>query len=201
MYTAITAETSLFFIEDDTLAFQFKEIAQKMSMFNNILHAGGVNKEDAWIIAFNIWLMLQPDEYNIIESAEKTIYYSSNFIIFNAMKNDYHIKYIRTSTKKTPEFLYLTALNIAEGLNKWIADVMIRENISSILERNRTRSYFKAHMGTDEEVKQFIKDQALFVKAIIPIIANTKEIERLIKKCCDEATFLYEKNYFNQLHK
>lgn len=203
MYTEISSETSLFFIEDNTLVNQFIEISIKMAKYIEELNAGGVNISDAWIIAFNIWLMLQPDELNIIESAEKTLYYSSNFIIFNAIKNDYYFKYIRSNDMNKAELLYLTSVFLAEALNQWIADIMNNENMTDTLERNQTRSYFKAHMGTDDEVNQFLKDQAKFVKAIIPILSTTKQLERMIKQCYDKATLLYEREQiaFNSILK
>lgn len=197
MYTEISAETSLFFLDDDTLVFKFFAMSEKMSKFDIHLNPGGVDVYDVWIIAFNIWLMLQPDELNIIESAEKTLYYTSNFIIFNAIKKDYHFKYIKTNEIKKPELLYLISVLLAEKLNQWIADIMINANMTDILQRNRTRSYFKSHMGTEDDVKQFIEDQAKFVKAIVPILSTTQQLERIIKKSYDEAVFLYEKEYIS----
>ena len=196
MYMGISTETSLFFIEDNTLVNQFIEISQKMDTYIEELNDGGVNRNDVWIIAFNIWLMLQPDELNIIESAEKSLYYSSNFIIFNAIKNDYYFKYIRSNNIKKSELIYLTSVFIADALNQWIAEIMKNENMTDTLKRNQIRSYFTAHLGTDEEVKQFLKDQAKFVKAIIPIISTTKQIERMIKNSYDQASSIYEKEQF-----
>lgn len=196
MYMGISTETSLFFIEDNTLVNQFIEISQKMDTYIEELNDGGVNRNDVWIIAFNIWLMLQPDELNIIESAEKSLYYSSNFIIFNAIKNDYYFKYIRSNNIKKSELIYLTSVFIAEALNQWIAEIMKNENMTDTLERNQIRSYFTTHLGTDEDVKQFLKDQAKFVKAIIPILSTTNQLERMIKKCYDQASSIYEKEQF-----
>ena len=64
MYNEITVDRSLLYIDQHHVD-TFKSLAKKMSQFNFIIEDGGLRKKDAWVIAFNTWLMLLPDKYNL----------------------------------------------------------------------------------------------------------------------------------------
>ncbi|KYG92247.1 hypothetical protein [Metasolibacillus sp. FSL K6-0083] len=195
MFETVTAEKSLLFLEDDLLVNEFKALARKLPQYHSIPQAGTISSNDVWVAAFNIWLLLQPDEYLILESVEKTLYYSSNFIILDELKNDHYFKFIKTHPDIATELLFITALYLAEALSQWLTEVLLAENREDIIIRNRRRSYFEAHKGSDEEVRQFVEDQAAIVKIIMPILTKENTLERLIKNSYDEAsTHFHKKN-------
>ncbi|WP_107841421.1 hypothetical protein [Metasolibacillus meyeri] len=193
MFETVTAEKSLLFLKDDLLVNQFKELASRYPQFHKVPQLGIVKPNDVWIAAFNIWLLLQPDDYNILESAEKTLYYSSNFIILNELKNDHYFKFIKTHPALVTELLFITALYLSEALNQWLTDVLIAEKREDIIIRNRQRSYFEMHTKTEEEVRKFVEDQAAIVKIIMPIITKENALEYLIKNSYDTALTQFSK--------
>lgn len=198
MYKEITVDRSLFYIHQHHVD-TFQSIAEKMDNFNYIIEDGGIQKKDAWIVAFNVWLLLLPDKYNIIQSVEKTLYYSSNFIIYNALKENVHFLNFKNRSDATKELYYLASLVIANGLNQWFLDVMNKYDLKDIAEKNNTtRNYFDAHTGTEEEVKQFAEDQARFVKATVKEFNYTNTFDDVLKKSCNVAYFLYVDHFLNQ---
>ncbi|WP_042474042.1 hypothetical protein [Bacillus ndiopicus] len=195
MFETITAEKSLLFLENDRLVNEFKALASKLPQYHTVPQLGLISPDDVWITAFNIWLLFQPDEYLILESAEKTLYYSSNFIILNELKNDHYFKFIKTHPDIADELLFITALYLAQALNQWLEEALIAESREDIIIRNRRLSYFEAHTNSEEDVRKFVEDQAAIVKIIMPIITKENTLECLIKNSYDEASaHFYKKN-------
>lgn len=189
MYNEITVDRSLFYIEQMHVD-AFRDIANKMSEFSYIVKDGGLSVEDAWIVAFNTWLALLPDDYNMILSVDNSLYYSANIIIYNAVVEDIHFQYMKHRHDATPELIYLASLFLASGLNQWIKFVMNKYHLEYMIEKNRIQKYFDALKGTKEEIQTFVEDQALFVKAAIQEL-KTDSFTKTIKKSCDDAYFLY----------
>lgn len=188
MFETITAEKSLLFLKDDVLVNEFKALANQFSQFHTVPQIGIVTPNDVCISAFNIWLLLQPDEYNILEAAEKTLYYSSNFIILNELRKDHYFKFIKTYPDAAAELHFATAIYLAEALNQWLADILIAEARQDIIIRNRQRSYFEMHTKEEDAVRKFVEDQAAIVKIMMPIITKENILEHLIKNSYDAAT-------------
>lgn len=197
MYREITVDRSILYIEQCHVD-KFIELAQEHEAFNHHLKECGLSRKDAWIIAFNIWLLLLPDECNIIQTAEKTIYYSSNFIILNAIKDNVHFKNLKRRKDRPESLYYLTALKITSGLNEWYGYVMKKYELNDIFKRNKERIYFDSHKGTKKEVQQFLEDQAKFVKAAVKELNSSDSFEKMIKKACDEAFFLYKDHFIKK---
>ncbi|BDH62217.1 hypothetical protein MTP04_23470 [Lysinibacillus sp. PLM2] len=190
MYDGITVERSLLYIEQHQVD-KFKTIANSMKEYNDLIADGGLSKDDCWIIAFNIWLLLNAvDEHDIMQSAEKTIYYHANFIILNAtIKSNYFKLFKREGSSR--KLLYLASLKIANGINQWIYYVLERYDLLSIAEKNRKRSYFDVHLNNCQEVKNFSEEQALFVKASIKELKTTNSFELMLKYCSEQIVVLY----------
>lgn len=123
MYREITVDRSILYIEQYHID-QFNNLAKKYSEFNHLVKEGALNIIDAWIIAFNIWLLLLPEKYHIIHSAEKTLYYSSNFVILNALQENVHFNQLKARENRPELLYYIISLQMATGLNQWILDVM-----------------------------------------------------------------------------
>lgn len=194
MYKDITVDRSLLYINQHHVD-TFKKIANKMDEFSYIVKAGGINQKDAWIIAFNIWLLLFPDRSHIIQSVEKSLYYSSNFIILNAVIKDPNILILKQRNDATDELLYLTSLTIATGINSWTLYVMEKYNLKYMADKNKKRNYFDAYLGMEEEIKVIIEDEAKFVKALVKELNSTDSFNKMIKNCCENAYSLYLNKY------
>lgn len=186
LYREITVDRSLLYIEQYHID-NFNNLAKKYNQCNHLVKEGALNIIDAWIIAFNIWLLLLPDKYNIIHSAEKTLYYSSNFVILNALQKNVHFNQLK-ARKNRPELLYyIISLLLATGLNKWILQVMTKYDLTHMIERNKRRIYFDAHLGSEEDLQAFLEDQSKFVKAAVKELNSTNSFDKMIKRAIDEA--------------
>ncbi|MCP1145287.1 hypothetical protein [Lysinibacillus endophyticus] len=196
MYHEITVDRSLFYIEQHHVD-TFLSIAEKLKDYSYIVKDGAMPQEDAWIVAFNAWLLLLPDDHIIIQSVEKSLYYTSNYIIYNALIKDVHFQNLKQRKDATPEFLYIVSLFLASSLNDWILFVMDKYNLSYMAEKNRELKYFDALQGTESEIQDFLKDQSLFVKAAI-LELKTDSFSQMLKKCSDDAYFFYLENLMKQ---
>lgn len=189
MYKEITVDRSLLYIEQHHVD-TFLSIAKEMDEFSYLVKEGGISQEDAWIIAFNAWLMLLPDKHHIIQSVDKMLYYSSNFLIYNAVKDNIHFQNLKHRKDATPELFYISSLYLASGINEWILYVLTKYNQVDMLNRLKINKYFDAHKRTDKELQLFVVDQAKFVKIAVKEL-STNTLSDKIKKCCDDAYFLY----------
>lgn len=191
MIDKISSDRSLMYIQQHHIE-SFCSVADKMHEFRYIIKESSMAaEEDIWNIVFTIWLLLLPDKYKIIESAEKSLYYSSAFIILNILKNDPHFQALRNRSNGTEELNYLASLIIAKGINAWILNVTEKHKITDIIERNKTRIFFESHKESKQEVQTFLQDQAKFVKAAIKELNSSNSFAELIKQCCNDACVLH----------
>lgn len=197
MYNEITVDRSLLYIDQHHVD-TFKSLAKKMDRFNFMIEDGGLPKQDAWIVAFNAWLLLLPDKYNIILSVEKTPYYSSNYVILNELLKDAHFIQLKNRKDASEELFYLAALTLGTKLNKWFLYIQKKYDLMHLKKRNNSISYFDSHKQSDEEVKRFLEDQAQFVKATIKEMNSTDSFQKTIKQACDDAFVIYTSHFVNQ---
>ena len=197
MYQNITIEHSLFFINEQYIT-NFKKIAEKMQPFITIKNAGTLNLQDMWIETFNLWLLLHREEDNILEASTKTLTYSANYLLFHTLKNDYQINFFRSHTNTTSEHRFILSVILITQLSEWFNRFLSESNNQDILLRNQKRNYFLMHLQSKEQLQQFMNDQSRLVKLFVQHSKKSNELERLIKKCCDETRFLYQGLVKNQ---
>lgn len=184
MLDEITVERSLLYIQQHHVEL-FKSTAQEMEEFEYLIEYGGLNKIDAWIIAFNIWLLVSPNNNHIIYSAEKTLYYPANFLILNALVNNSSFRQLKRY-HHSKETIYIASLSIANGINQWIYSIMENYNLMDMHERCKELRYFDSHLGSSEDKIILAENQARFVKASV-IELKTNSFNQMIKNCCEEA--------------
>lgn len=193
MYEKITIDKSIFYIEQHHVD-TFKQMAARLDNYSPLLKEGGISIMDGWIMAFNIWLLLLPDDEIIIKTDETSIYYTSNLLIHDAIKDDIHFKNLKDKIDAPPELLYLSSLLLATGLNEWILFVMKKYRLYDVMKRSKSRRYFGALNDTEKEIQIFLEDQALFVKAAVQELREGS-LSQMIKKYYDKAYFLYIDHY------
>ena len=189
MYEMIVIDKSILFIEQHHVD-TFKKMATKLNNYSCLVKEGGLSKSDGWIMAFNIWLFILPDDDLIIKTDEASLYYTANVLIHNAIKDDTHFQNLKHRKDSTPELFYLSSLALATGLNEWILFVMEKYQLKNKATRLEYQNYFDALNGSTEEIQTFLEDQAQFVKAAVQELRECS-FSQMIKKCCDEAYFLY----------
>ncbi|MCH7321129.1 hypothetical protein LZ480_04425 [Solibacillus sp. MA9] len=201
MYNQITFEHSLFFINEQYV-FDFQQLAEKMNPLLKIPidDTSYYNMKDMWISAFNFWVLLHREEEDIIESFDKILYYSSNHIMFNALKNDYYINYFRSHPDTTLEHIYILSILLTKQINNWYVKILKIANQRPLIKRNQQCHYYLMHLQSKELLQPFMKDQAILVKILIQHLNSSNEFELLVKKCCDEASFFYQDFINNKSH-
>lgn len=190
MYKAVSIDRSLFFI-DQSFVEKFHSLALALEQHYELNMYGAISNDDVWTTAFNIWLLAQPDEMLVLESVEKTFYYSSNFIIYEHLKNDYYFNALRTNESTTPELTFLVSIHLTNSMNLYLYELMIQNGLQDIVEKNRHRNYFDAHNDTSLAASDFINDQARFVKVLVNDLKKTQTFSRIIKESYDKATYQY----------
>ncbi|KGR74570.1 hypothetical protein [Ureibacillus sinduriensis] len=197
MYEEITIDNSIFYIEQHHVD-TFKQIASKLDNYSPLLKEGGISLLDGWIIAFNIWLLLLPDDEIIIKTDETSIYYTANLLIHDAIKDDTHFRHLKDRSNAPQELFYLASLLLATGLNEWILFVMKKYRLYDVMKRSQSRKYFNALNDTEKEIQIFLEDQALFVKAAVQELRE-ESFSQMIKKYYDKAYFIYIDHYKQSL--
>ena len=185
MIEAISIERSLFFINQSHVD-EFNKLAEQLKGEYSLNLNGAISDDDVWTTAFNIWLLTLPDEMLVLESVEKTFYYSSNFIIYEYLKNDYHFNYIRNHSKRSNEICFLFSIHLTNQMNNYWYTLLMEHGLSDIVEKNKSRNYFEAHNDTDQNIENFINDQARFVKVLVQDLKSNDTFKRLVKDCCDK---------------
>lgn len=177
---------------------QFLAVAERMEKFWYIVKKSRVvtTEDDAWNMVFNVWVLLLPDECQIIQSVEKSIYYSSNFLMFDELSRDSHFQHLKDRSHGNEELAFISACTIARGLSTWaLNDVLKKNNLTDIIERINNRIYHDSHIGTKQELEIYLQDQAYFTKAAVKELHTTHSFKERIKSCCKNAYELYVENY------
>lgn len=180
----------------------FLAVAEKMEKFWYIVKKSRVitTEDDAWNMAFNVWVLLLPDECLIIPSVEKSIYYSSNFLIFDELNKDSYFQNLKNHSNGNEELSFISACTIARGLSTWaLCDVLKKNNLTDIIERINKRIYHDSHIGTHtkRELEIILQDQARFTKAAVKELRTSHSFKERIKNCCKASYELYVDNYVN----
>lgn len=196
MYNSINVDRSLFYI-DESRVNTFKELARQLNLDYELTLNGAIQNEDVWTTVFNLWLLLHPDEMMILESVEKTFFYSSNYVIYDYLKNDYHFNYIRKHPNQCAELSYIFSVHLTNALNAYWFDLLKAHNMLDIAERNKHRDYFGAHHDDYPELDIFIDDQSHFMKALVQDIRAHNTMADIVKQCSDRALSDYV-NYSNK---
>lgn len=194
MYHTISPERSLFFI-DTHFVNTFQTLAG--DLFDDTLQVEPnlFNVEDSWTSVFNIWLLLQADEHLIVESFDKSFYYSINQLIIKALKKDYHINLLRTHHNSSQELFFISAIYLSNGISAWLKQLLLEHRLEDIADYFYEIQYYEAYNAGIGDVKQFLGNQARFVKILAPELKAAGTFNRMLKKQIDQAHFYYSDYY------
>nr|WP_106779939.1 hypothetical protein [Lysinibacillus timonensis] len=194
MHDEITVERSLLYVQQHHVD-QFKSIANKMKEFDYLLEEAAFSLNDAWNIAFNIWLLLYYDDQDddIIPTVGKTLYYPSNFILIDALINQSYFIQLKKHNL-SPEMLYIASLKLATGINQWINKLLYENNMVKLLNKMNHGSYFDAHLSSKDEVGKFSDDQTKFVKLTVKELHTSNSFYLMMKNCYEQVFQFYYDN-------
>lgn len=114
----LTKDASLFFIDEN-------QIEEFTNLYNDIfdcLHfeEGLLAEQDIVHNCFNLWLMIQPVSEDVMESMEKTMYYTSDFLIFDAIRKNKVFQQLKLSVMSDGIRQCQVASCLANQLNIWL---------------------------------------------------------------------------------
>ncbi|TSI05464.1 hypothetical protein [Lysinibacillus sp. BW-2-10] len=195
MNSKITIDRSLMYVQQYQID-KFCSIAERMRRFWYIIgNRKNTSEADAWSMVFNAWLILLPDESRIIQSVEKSIYYSPNLLIFEAVKRDKAIQSLKRRSSGNEELNFLLSLKIAIVIGTWAVSVLEKYHLMDIIDRNKTWVNYESHNSAIIDMDSYLKDQARFTKAVVEELNSTNTFQELIKKCCSESYALFVENF------
>lgn len=177
MKHTFTKETSLFFIDEG-------QIAEFTSLFENAcsfipFEKGLLHKYDIEHHCLNIWLLLQPNAENMMESMEKTMYYTSDFLILDAFKKNKRFQTLQRKNKGDSVLLSQLAFCLANQLNKWLLEKMGSLRHSTLF--NRTISDYYLLFQNDELWKDryFLDEVSIYTKKVTLALADNRRFEQI----------------------
>lgn len=180
MKHTLIEEASLFFITRE-LYEEFSELLNCHIEYST-LSTGLLNEQDVIHNTFNLWLMMQTEQKEIMESMEKTMYYTGDFLIFDAMrKSKYFHKMLKMIDQDTVLQVQM-AFFLSNQLNTWLSEQMKGQQYSSLFNEQNT-SYFLLFKESDLwENRDFLDEVALFTKKVSSALADKISFEAILKK-------------------
>lgn len=185
MINKITIERSLMYVQQHHID-TFVEIHGGMSKFWYIIEKHEANAEDdVWNLVFNVWVLLMPDKSKVIQSVEKSLYYSANYVVLEALMSDANFQNLKKRSNGNETLNFLSAVMIASGIWTWILNVLEKYSLTDIAERNKKRVFHESHKRAESEIEIHLQDQARLTKAVVKEL-STNSFKEKIKKCCND---------------
>ncbi|MBQ0138810.1 MAG: hypothetical protein KBT36_05905 [Kurthia sp.] len=176
----LTKEASLFFIDD----FQYAEFT---NLFENscaevVFDNGLLSTEDVLQNCFNLWLMIQPSDKGIMESMEKTMYYTSDFLIFDAIRNNPKFHQLQKFTAGDRVLQCQVACCLANQLNLWLYE-KLNAFTKSVLFNSSIGSYYTLDANLPLwENKHFLDEVSMFTKQVTVALADNRRFSDIFSK-------------------
>lgn len=177
MKHTFTKETSLFFINEN-------QIVEFTSLFENAcsfipFERGLLHKYDIEHHCFNFWLLLQPNSMDMMESMEKTMYYTSDFLILDAFKKNKRFQTLQRKNNGDTMLLCQLAFCLANQLNKWLLEKMGALQHSSLFNRTINDYYLLFQNDDLWENRHFLDEVSIYTKQVTLALADNRRFEQI----------------------
>lgn len=176
----LTKEASLFFIDD----YQYAEFTD---LFDNYcgditFDVGLLSPEDVLQNSFHLWLMIQPTDKGIMESMEKTMYYTSDFLIFDAIRSNPKFHQIQKFSCENKILQCQLACCLANQLNLWLLE-KLKPFKRSVLFNSSNGRYYSLDENTDLwGNKRFLDEVSMFTKQVTLALADNRRFSEIFSK-------------------
>lgn len=193
MNYTLTEEASLFFI-DQAVFEEFSEQFEKSCRYSSF-DKGLLQEVDVVHQSFNIWLIMQSEKKEVMESMEKTMYYTGDFLILDAIRKDNGFIKIQKLILANQELLCPMAAALANELNVWMFEKMSElKNLSFF--NNLDKSYYLLYKEPDLwENRVFLDEVSIYTKKVTNALADKRSFQRIFQKIISQ----YEQLAFKQL--
>ncbi|GEK34785.1 hypothetical protein [Kurthia sibirica] len=184
MKYTLTKDASLFFIDGN----QFEEFSQLMNYTCEChrFEQGLLEVEDVVHNSFNLWLMMQPVSKEVMESMEKTMYYTGDFLIFDAIRKHKIFHQLQKSVGNDEVRKCKIATCLANQLNIWLLEKMGNLKTLSIFQ-NHSTTYFLLYKRHDLwENRLFLDEIALYTKHITSALSDQLRFEQIFIRAASQ---------------
>lgn len=180
MNYTLTEEASLFFI-DQSVFKEFSEQFESIQRYSNF-DRGLLREVDIVHYCFNIWLIMQSDKKAIMESMEKTMYYTGDFLILDAIRKDSGFIKIQNFILGNQHLLCPIAKSIANELNIWMFEKMSELKELSFF-NDLDKSYYLLYKEPDLwENRVFLDEVSIYTKKVTNALADKRSFQRIFEK-------------------
>lgn len=147
---------------------------------------GLLHKYDIEHYCFNIWLLLQQDTINMMESMEKTMYYTSDFLILDAFKKNKRFRTLQRKNAGDMILLCQLAFCLANQLNKWLLEKMHSQQFSTLFNGTSSEYYLLYQKDDLWENRQFLDEVSMYTKQVILALADNRRFEQIFSDAIDQ---------------
>lgn len=180
MKHTLSEEASLFFINRDI----FEEFSQSYFKYINysVYSKGLLNEQDVIHNTFNMWLMMQTEHKRVMEAMEKTMYYTGDFLIFDAIRKNNQFKKMLHIIGNDERLQVQMALYLSNQLNIWLGEKMGEQSYFSLFNRENSSYFLLFKESILWENRDFLDEVAMFTKKVSIALADKKSFERIFTK-------------------
>lgn len=172
MAQILTKESALFFIDGN----QYEEFIRlfNASCTGINFDKGLLNEKDVLLNSFNLWLMLQPTSSGIMESMEKTMYYTSDFMIFDALRKNKRFHQLQISSATDEILQCQLACCLANQVNKWLLEKLKPFKNSLLFNKALGNYYLLDENAALWEQKEFLDEVSMYTKQVALALADNR---------------------------
>lgn len=180
MKHTLTKDASLFFIDEN-------QIEEFTNLYNDIfdcLHfeEGLLAEQDIVHNCFNLWLMIQPVSEDVMESMEKTMYYTSDFLIFDAIRKNKVFQQLKLSVMSDGIRQCQVASCLANQLNIWLFEKIGNFNFPSLF-NNSKGQYYLLYKNTDLWENRVLLDEiSTYTKQVTNALSDQRRFSQIFTR-------------------
>lgn len=175
----LTKDASLFFIDDS-------QVQEFTNLFHEHCHdlefeKGLLNEKDVIHNCLNLWLMMRHLSKDVMESMEKTMYYTGDFLIFDAIRKNKFFQQIKNTLVDDQIRQCQVASCLANQLNVWLYE-KVGSLKSLTLFNDPNQTYFLLHRNAHLwENRDFLDEVAMYTKRVTNALADRERFVQIFK--------------------
>lgn len=180
MKHTLTKDAALFFIDENQIE-EFS-ILYNDTLDNLHFEEGLLAEQDIIHNCFNLWLMIQPVSEEVMESMEKTMYYTSDFLIFDAIRKNKVFQQMKLSVMSDGIRQCQVASCLANQLNIWLFEKIGNYNFPSLF-NNSNGQYYLLYKNTDLwENRVFLDEISTYTKQVINALSDQRRFAQVFTR-------------------
>ena len=180
MKHTLTKYAALFFIDEN-------HIDEFLNLYKDIIgylhfEEGLLVEQDIVHICFNLWLLIQPVSEEVMESMEKTMYYTSDFLIFDAIRKNKVFQQMKLSVMSDGIRQCQVASCLANQMNIWLIEKLGDLSFPSLF-NNSNGQYYLLYKNTDLwENPVFLDEISTYTKQVTNALSDQRRFSQVFTR-------------------